>query len=462
MFSKPETHFFCQNCGNDYPRWHGQCPACGEWNSLVEEIQKSKLKTQNKFQIQNYQTQKPISIDKIDYKAEEKFSTGITEVDRVLGGGVVPGSVVLFGGDPGIGKSTLMLQIAGLLKNSVLYVSGEESAKQIRMRAERLGALSKTLNVLPETSLFAIEKAVEELKPGYLIIDSIQTMYRDDIPAAPGSVSQVRECAAYLTRIAKTTHIPIFIVGHVTKEGSIAGPKILEHIVDTVLYFEGDSHKQFRILRGVKNRFGSLNEVGIFEMKETGLVPVSNPSEMFLSERPEGQSGSVITAVIEGTRPLLLEIQALTSRTNLAMPRRATVGIDYNRAAIIIAVLERRLDLKLGSEDIYINVAGGIKVDEPAADLPMALAIASCYKNKPIDQKTVLVGEIGLAGEIRAVDRIEARIAESEKLGFKNIIIPSGNLKQVSAKGGSASGGKKSNIEILAVPHLSHALQACL
>jgi DNA repair protein RadA/Sms len=334
----------------------------------------------------------------------------------------------------------------------VLYVSGEESAKQIRMRAERLGALSKSLSILPETSLFAIEKAVQDLKPACLIIDSIQTMYREDIPTAPGSVSQVRECAAYLVRIAKTTHIPIFIVGHVTKEGSIAGPKILEHIVDTVLYFEGDSHKQFRILRGVKNRFGSLNEVGIFEMKESGLVTVSNPSEMFLSERPEGQSGSVITAVIEGTRPLLLEIQALTSKTNLAMPRRATVGIDYNRAAIIIAVLERRLGLKLGTEDIYINVAGGIKIDEPAADLPIALAIASCQKNKPVDQKSVLVGEIGLAGEIRAVDQIEARISEAEKLGFKNIIIPNGNLKQVN----------KAKIEILGVSSLSDALKACL
>jgi len=451
MPSKAETRFFCRDCGNDYPRWSGQCPSCGTWNSFVEEKVSSNktLPTNHKSLTTNYI---PVPITEIDYKSDDKFSTGITEVDRVLGGGIVPGSVVLFGGDPGIGKSTLMLQIASLLKNSVLYVSGEESAKQIRMRAERLGALSKTLSILPETSLFAIEKAVEELKPACLVIDSIQTMYRDDIPAAPGSVSQVRECAAYLVRIAKITHIPIFIVGHVTKEGSIAGPKILEHIVDTVLYFEGDSHRQFRILRAVKNRFGSLNEVGIFEMKESGLTVVLNPSEMFLSERPEGSSGSVITAVIEGTRPLLLEIQALTSKTNLAMPRRATVGIDYNRAAIIIAVLERRLGLKLGTEDIYINVAGGIRVDEPAADLPIALAIASCQKNKPVGQKTVLVGEIGLAGEIRAVDQIEARISEAEKLGFKNIIIPNGNLKQI----------KKTKIGILGVSSLIDALKACL
>jgi len=395
--------------------------------------------------------QKPLLINEIDFKKEDRLSSGIAEVDRTLGGGIVPGSVVLFGGDPGIGKSTLMLQIANLLKGSVLYVTGEESAKQIRMRAERLGALSKSLNVLPETNLFAIEKAIEDVKPDFLIIDSIQTMYREDIPAAPGSVSQVRECAAYLVRIAKTTHIPIFIVGHVTKEGNIAGPKILEHIVDTVLYFEGDMHKQFRILRGVKNRFGSINEVGIFEMKDSGLSPILNPSEMFLSERPAGQSGSVVTAVIEGTRPLLLELQALTSKTYLAMPRRTAVGVDYNRANMIIAVLEKRMGLKLGTEDIYVNVAGGIKVEEPAIDLPVAAAIASCHKDKPVDQKTVLVGEIGLAGEVRAVDHIEARVAEAEKLGFNKMIVPKGNLKQL----------KKTKIEIVASSDLAEAFKAC-
>ncbi len=453
MPSKAEVRFFCQECGNDYPRWSGQCSACGAWNSLVEEkILNPKSEIRNKLQSQNYKPQQPQLITKIDYNKEDRMTSGIPELDRVLGGGIVPGSVILVGGDPGIGKSTLMLQVANLAKGPVLYVSGEESARQIRMRAERIGTLSKDLSVLPETDLFLIEKTVAGSKPCLLVIDSIQTMYRGDIPAAPGSVSQVRECAAYLTRIAKETHVPIFIVGHVTKEGSIAGPRILEHIVDTVLYFEGDMHKQFRILRGVKNRFGSLNEVGIFEMKEQGLTAVANPSQMFLSERSSGQSGSVVTATIEGTRPLLLEIQALTSHTGMAIPRRTAVGVDYNRASIIIAVLERRINLKLGAEDIYINVAGGIRVQEPACDLPIAVAIASCHKNKPVDQKTVLVGEIGLAGEIRAVDLIEARVAEAEKLGFAKIIIPKGNAPQI----------KKAKIELAAVSSLSEALQASL
>jgi DNA repair protein RadA/Sms len=343
-----------------------------------------------------------------------------------------------------------MLQAANSFNGSILYVSGEESAKQIRMRAERLGALSKTLNFLPETDLFAIEKAAEELKPKLLIIDSIQTMFREDIPAAPGSVSQVRECAAYLTRLAKTSHLPIFIVGHVTKEGNIAGPRILEHIVDTVLYFEGEEHKQYRILRAEKNRFGSLSEIGIFEMKEEGLIAVTNPSKVFLSERSSGQSGSAVSAVIEGTRPLLLEIQALVSPTKMAVPRRATVGVDYNRAAIVIAVLERRLNLRLSSEDIYINVAGGVKVPEPALDLPMAVAIASCYKNRPIDAETVIVGEVGLGGEVRAVNQIEARIAEAEKLGFGKIILPKGNLEQV----------KRAKIKVVPVFYVTEALKA--
>lgn len=446
MPSKAETRFFCQNCGNDYPRWYGQCPACGNWNTLVEEkLQTSNIKLPNKSQITN---SKPQSIQEIDFKKEQRVSSGIEELDRVLGGGIVAGSVILVGGDPGIGKSTLMLQAANSFSGKVLYVSGEESARQIRMRAERLGALSSTLELLTETNIFAIEKAAEETKPRLLIIDSIQTMYRDDIPAAPGSVSQVRECAAYLTRLAKTSHLPIFIVGHVTKEGNIAGPRILEHIVDTVLYFEGEQHKQFRILRGVKNRFGSISEVGIFEMKENGLVTVANPSEVFLSERPVGQSGSAVTAVIEGTRPLLLEIQALVSPTKMVAPRRAVVGVDYNRAAIIIAVLERHLGLKLGGMDIFINVAGGVKVDEPAADLPIACAIASCYKNKPIDAKTVLIGEVGLAGEVRAVDHIEARVREAEKLGFKSVILPRGNQKLI----------KQTKIEVVGVADLKQAL----
>ena len=448
MPAKAETRFFCQNCGNDYPRWYGQCPACGTWNSLVEE----KIIKSPKSLVPSPQSPsaKPLPITQIDYNKEERLPTGMAELDRVLGGGIVPGSVVLVGGDPGIGKSTLMLQMANSFKDLILYVSGEESARQIRMRAERLGTLSKTLNLLPETNLFAIEKAAEELKPKLLIIDSIQTMYREDIPAAPGSVSQVRECAAYLTRIAKTSHLPIFIVGHVTKEGNIAGPRILEHIVDTVLYFEGEQHKQYRILRAEKNRFGSISEIGIFEMKEEGLVTVENPSKVFLSERSEGQSGSVVTAVIEGTRPLLLEIQALVSPTKMAVPRRATVGVDYNRAAMVIAVLERRLNLRLSSEDVYINVAGGVKVTEPALDLPIAVAIASCYKNKPVDPQTIIVGEVGLGGEVRAVNHIESRIKEAEKLGFLKIIIPKGNLEQA----------KKTKIKVIPVSQVAEALKA--
>lgn len=416
---------------------------------MVEE-KISKAQT-TKHQIQATQS-KPLPIHQIDFNKEERISSGLEELDRVLGGGIVPGSVVLVGGDPGIGKSTLMLQMANSLKDLVLYVSGEESAKQIRMRAERLGTLSKTLNVLPETNLFSIETAAQNLKPKFLIIDSIQTMYREDIPAAPGSVSQVRECAAYLTRIAKSSHLPIFIVGHVTKEGNIAGPRILEHIVDTVLYFEGEQHKQYRILRAEKNRFGSISEIGIFEMKEEGLVAVLNPSQVFLAERSSGQSGSAVAAVIEGTRPLLLEIQALVSPTRMAVPRRATVGVDYNRAAMIIAVLERRLNLKLSSEDIYINVAGGVKVAEPALDLPLAVAVASCYKNKPVDPQTVMVGEVGLGGEIRAVNHLEGRLIEAEKLGFRRIIIPQGNLNQV----------KRKKIEVAAVTQLAEALKAAL
>ncbi|MFH1618065.1 MAG: DNA repair protein RadA [Candidatus Margulisiibacteriota bacterium] len=449
---KLETRFFCQSCGQDFPRWSGQCPACEEWNTLSEEKYSASQETQSsKFKTQN-KSQQPTPINKIDFSSEERISTGLDELDRVLGGGVVPGAVVLVGGDPGIGKSTLMLQTANSLKMPVLYVSGEESARQIRMRAERLGTLSKTLQLLPETNLFAIESAIENVKPGVVIIDSIQTMFREDITSTAGSVSQVRECAAYLVRIAKTTHIPIFIVGHVTKEGNIAGPRLLEHIVDAVLYFEGDQHKQYRLLRGVKNRFGSISEVGIFEMKENGLQTVLNPSEVFLSERPQGVSGSAVTAVLEGTRPLLLEIQALVSPSKLVAPRRAVVGVDYNRAAMVIAVLERRARISLSSSDIYINVAGGVSVDEPAADLPMAAAIASCVKNQPVKEKTLLVGEIGLAGEIRAVNQIELRMAEAEKLGFEVAMIPVGNLKQI----------KGSKLKIAAVSNISEALKHSL
>lgn len=448
---KQETRYICQSCGQDFPRWHGQCSACGEWNTLLEEqAPSSKLQNPNKYQIQSSKIQTPIAITEVDYKTEERKPTGIVEVDRVLGGGVVAGSVVLVSGEPGIGKSTMMLQVAEALsqKETVLYVSGEESAKQIRLRAERLGTLSKNLMLMPETNLFAIEKSIGDVKPQFIVIDSIQTMFRDDISSAPGSVSQVRECAGYLVRIAKATGIPIFIVGHVTKEGNIAGPRILEHVVDTVLYFEGERHKQYRILRANKNRFGSTNEVGIFEMKDKGLIEVANPSQVFLSERPKEASGSVVTAAIEGTRPLLVEIQALTSFSKMPYPVRKSTGVDYNRTAIIIAVLERQLGFKLSTQDIYVNAAGGVRVYEPAMDLPIALAIASSNRNKPVASDLVVIGEIGLSGEVRSVSQIEQRVKEAEKLGFKKIVIPKANLKEIS----------KSKIDILGVSSIKEAL----
>jgi len=398
--------------------------------------------------------QKPVSITQIELKADNRNLTGINELDRVLGGGIVAGSVVLVAGEPGIGKSTLMLQAAEAQsqKEKVLYVSGEESARQIRLRAERLGTLSKNLILYPETNLMAIEKAIDEVKPRLVVIDSIQTLFRDDIAAAPSSVSQVRECAAYLVGIAKATHIPIFIVGHITKEGSIAGPRILEHVVDTVLYFEGERHKQYRLLRATKNRFGSTNEIGIFEMKETGLAEVANPSEIFISERPKEAPGSVVTCSIEGTRPLLVEIQALVTPTKMPYPVRRGTGVDNNRLAIIIAVLERQAGLKLANADIYVNAAGGVKVTEPAIDLPIALAIASCVKNKPFDGKTIALGEIGLAGEIRSVNQVEQRIKEAEKLGFKTVVLPKG----------SVASAKQRKIDLVGVASLKEAVTSFL
>ena len=380
--------------------------------------------------------------------------TGMAELDRVLGGGVVAGSAVLVAGEPGIGKSTMMLQAAEALakKEKVLYVSGEESTKQIRLRAERLGTLSKNLILLPETSLYAIENAITEVKPGFVVIDSIQTLFREDVSSAASSVAQVRECAAYLVRIAKTTGIPIFIVGHATKEGTVAGPRVLEHVVDTVLYFEGEQHKQYRVLRATKNRFGSTQEVGIFEMKENGLVEVINPSEIFISERAATAPGSIITAAIEGTRPLLVEIQALVAPTKMAYPIRKASGVDYNRVSVIIAVLERHLGFKLSSMDIYVNAAGGVRTTEPAIDLPIALAIASGYKNKVLDPKALAVGEIGLAGELRSVNHIAQRVREAEKLGFSTVYLPASNMKEL----------KKAKIKLDGAASIKDALTASL
>lgn len=444
---KNDIKYVCQSCGYESPKWVGRCPECGQWNSIVEE----EAPVQSQIKLKQFtSSSKPQLITDLEVSPDERRSTGIDELDRVLGGGVVQGCAVLVGGDPGIGKSTLMLQAANSLSKieKVLYVSGEESAKQIRLRAERLGTLSSNLHVLAENNIFAIEKSITETGPNFVVIDSIQTMFREDIPSAPGSVSQVRECASYLVRLAKSSGIPVFFVGHVTKEGNIAGPRVLEHIVDTVLYFEGDTHRQFRILRAVKNRFGSTNEVGIFEMKEAGLIEVKNPSKLMLEERSDAP-GSVITVSMEGTRPLMVEIQALVSHSNTAVPRRSANGLDYNRALMLVAVIDRRLNIKLGDKDVYVNVAGGIELNEPAMDLPAAMAIVSCYRDKNISSDVVFIGELGLAGEVRAVNKIEERVNEASKLGFRSAVIPNGNMPEV---------GKIKGIKIEPISHIKQAM----
>lgn len=450
---KPQTQFACQSCGAMYPRWMGQCSACGEWNTIVEETSDGINRVDSKLKIPQKKTENPKAspITKVDFNQEDRLATGIEEFDRVLGGGIVEGSVILVAGEPGIGKSTLMMQAAAKLAASqkILYVSAEESSKQIRQRAGRLNALSDNIMVLAETDLFAIEKAVEELNPKVLIVDSVQTIFREDISSAPGSVSQVRECANYLVRIAKNSGLPIFLVGHVTKEGNIAGPRVLEHVVDVVLYFEGERYRQYRILRANKNRFGSTNEIGIFEMRDKGLFEIENPSLFFISERNKESYGSVIGVSLEGSRPLMVEIQALVSFTKMAMPRRVVSGISYNRCSMIIAALEQFLGMKLSSQDVHVNVAGGVQISEPAVDLAVALAIASSHKKKPADFETAAVGEVGLTGEVRSVSRIESRIKEAEKMGFKNIIIPKGNLSEID---------KKNKIKISPVASLKEAV----
>ncbi len=423
--TKTSVNYVCQSCGGVSPQWLGKCPDCGAWNTLVEEITERAV-LRPATAVGN--PAKPLS--KITLKDSLRVTTGIAEFDRVLGGGIVEGSVLLLGGDPGIGKSTLSIQVAALLseKLKVLYVSGEESAQQIKMRAERLHvASSDDLLLLNETDVSSIEEQIKSEKPGFVIIDSIQTISRGDIPSAPGSVSQVRECAAYLTRIAKTVGCSVLFIGHVTKEGSIAGPKVLEHMVDTVLYLEGERHQQFRILRGIKNRFGSTNEIGIFEMQGIGMVQVKNPSQIFLQDRPQNTPGSIVIASVEGTRPLLVEIQALVSPAGVGIPRRTCTGVDSNRLAIVVAVLEKKLNLHLYDQDIFVNVTGGVTIEEPAADLGIALAIISSFKNTPIPTDMIAAGEIGLGGEIRSVGQIDKRIAEAEKLGFKRFILP--NMK---------------------------------
>jgi len=425
--AKSKTRFVCQQCGHESMGWLGRCPGCGEWNTLVEELEPRKTAAAGRSRGDGTG---PRAITAIETSSDTRYTTGIGELDRVLGGGVVPGSLVLIGGDPGIGKSTLLLQAANTfarLSGPVLYVTGEESARQIKMRADRLGTLSDRLYVVAETDLTEVESYVASSGPVLLIIDSIQTVYDPDLQSAPGSVSQVRECTGRLLRLAKTGGTPVFIIGHVTKEGMVAGPRVLEHMVDTVLYFEGERHNTYRILRAEKNRFGSTNEIGIFEMRDTGLVQVLNPSEIFLAERPLGVPGSVVAVCMEGTRPVLVEVQALVSPTSFGMPRRMATGIDYNRLSLLMAVLEKRVGLHLQNQDAYLKVAGGVRIEEPAVDLGVVAAVASSFRDLPADPHACLIGEVGLSGEVRAVGRIEQRVREAQKLGFRTCIVPSRN-----------------------------------
>lgn len=416
--------YFCQNCGHEESKWLGQCPMCREWNTFVEEKVTVSKGTATKNTVREAEV---VTLSSVSTDQEDRMQTEIEELDRVLGGGVVPGSLVLVGGDPGIGKSTLLLQVCKRLSDQgrkVLYISGEESLKQIKLRANRMGTFSDHLLLLCETNLETIRQVIEREHPAVAVIDSIQTMYSEEVTAAPGSVSQVREATNTLMQIAKGLNITIFIVGHVTKEGTVAGPRVLEHMVDTVLYFEGDRHASYRILRGVKNRFGSTNEIGVFEMRETGLEEVPNPSEYMLNGRPEDASGSVVACSMEGTRPILMEIQALVCRSNFGMPRRTAAGTDYNRVNLLMAVLEKRVGLPLSNYDAYINIAGGIRMNEPAIDLGIVMAIVSSYKNQSISPGTIVFGEVGLSGEVRAVSMPEQRVAEARKLGFKTCIMP--------------------------------------
>lgn len=425
---KTTTIFYCQNCGFESTKWMGQCPGCREWNTFVEEtVNKAELKNTGGNRNRQREKAEPCVLSEVTIQEEDKILTNIRELDRVLGGGIVQGSLTLVGGDPGIGKSTLLLQLCQNLSASghrVLYISGEESQVQIKMRADRIGVFSGNMLLLCETSLDTVEEVIRNKQPEIVVIDSIQTMYHEGISAAPGSVSQVRESTAVFMQLAKGLGVSIFIVGHVTKEGTVAGPRVLEHMVDTVLYFEGDRHASYRILRGVKNRFGSTNEIGVFEMKEEGLSEVSNPSEYMLNGRPEHTCGSVVACSMEGTRPLLIEIQALVCHSNFGIPRRQTTGTDFNRVNLLMAVLEKRSGFQLSGCDAYVNITGGMKIQEPAIDLGIVIAIISSFKNKPIPSKLVAFGEVGLSGEVRAVSMAKQRVSEAEKLGFDTCILP--------------------------------------
>ncbi|MCY0876017.1 MAG: DNA repair protein RadA [Firmicutes bacterium] len=450
---KPKTRFVCSDCGTESVKWLGRCPGCNAWGTMQEEVESSHVALPAGSRISV-----PLRLQDVEMAQVARFTSGSAEFDRVLGGGIIPGSLILVGGDPGIGKSTLLLQTAhrvALSGATVLYVTGEESPQQVRLRATRLGSFSDQLFVLAETDLDQIEKHVRAQTPILLIIDSIQTMFRQGLPSAPGSAQQVRECTLRLLQIAKDLHIATCIVGHVTKDGTIAGPRLMEHMVDAVLYFEGDRHHRFRVLRGVKNRFGSTNEIGVFDMQTVGLEDVVSPSELFLAERSIGAVGSAVVASMEGTRPVLAEVQALITPTAFGTPRRMASGLDYNRVTLLMAVLEKRVGLQLQSQDAYVNVAGGMRIDEPAVDLGIALAIASSFRERPLTIGMVAIGEVGLTGEVRAVTRLDQRVQEVAKLGFSRVLAPSGNLTRHES-------GWPSSVEVIGVESLQDAIRCAL
>ncbi len=450
---KTKTKFVCQECGYESPKWMGKCPGCSSWNTFVEEIQEKKTKKNSRGITSN----KIMKLKEIAVEEEKRISTSYSELDRVLGGGIVNSSLVLVGGDPGIGKSTLLMQTGDKVAKqdlNVLYVTGEESARQIKIRAERLGMDSDNIYILAETNVEHIISSIEKLNPDLLILDSIQTIYNPEITSAPGSVSQVKEVTATIMRITKSSNMSTFIVGHVTKQGSIAGPRVLEHMVDTVLYFEGDTQHSYRILRAVKNRYGSTNEVGVFQMRDSGLEEIINPSSFFLESRTENSYGSVIAASMEGTRPLLIEIQALISHSSFGVPRRVTTGVDSSRAAMLMAVLEKKAGIQLQNSDAYINVIGGMQVKETAVDLPILCSIASSFKEVKIDQNTIIMGEVGLSGEVRGIKDIDKRIKEAQKMGFKRAVIPFSNSKNVKKD--------KDNIDLIEVKTIEEVLDVLL
>ena len=454
--AKAKTVFYCTNCGNETPRWQGKCPACGAWNTIEEHIEKPSAGSSIKTKAAPVgQSKRPQRLQEISSEGETRFSTGMGELDRVLGGGAVAGSLVLVSGAPGIGKSTLLLQICNSLcaDRSVLYVSGEESERQLKLRAERLGVAPESLFVLSETRLSDILEAAAETKPDILIVDSIQTLYNEENDSSPGSVSQVKDCTMSMMQLSKSNGITVFVVGHINKDGNIAGPKVLEHMVDCVLYFEGDPNSSYRLLRAAKNRFGSTNEIGVFEMQDSGLTEVPNPSQMLLEGRPEGASGTCVSCVMEGTRPVLAEVQALVAKTMLNVPRRVSDGFDFNRAVLMLAVMEKRAGMKMSMFDAYVNVIGGLRLDEPGADLPVVLALASSYRDQCIPDDLVAVGEVGMTGEIRSVSHMNQRLAEVARLGFRKCMIPKGGSEKLEIPGG---------LTVYRVRNIREAIEAAL